>query len=164
MLRAYTYTIAFGRTRNSPRQLNFLRQANRTMPLTLQSDTHNSLQAAVATLLDLPIEEVPFFFERSEDADEWKKYFSFLKARGFEVLAFEPQYERTLGCPYIAIGRSERNEWAHCVLRKGGKLVYDPHPSGDGLTETLLLQVLCPLDPGRHVVKASTSDMEAANG
>jgi hypothetical protein len=139
------------------------------MPLTTAADseplsTHNSLQAVVATLLDVPLSEVPFFFEHKDDADEWRNYFAFLKARGFDVIAFEPQYEGTLACPYIAIGRSRHSSAAHCVLRKGGKLIYDPHPDGGDLSETLLVQILCPLDPGRHTLRTSPNGAENTNG
>jgi hypothetical protein len=117
--------------------------------------SHNSLQSVIAVLLDLAVEDVPFFFAERDDAAEWQKYFDFLRSRGFAVLAFRPQYEEALGCPYIAIGRSGRNAHAHCVLKNSGRLIHDPDPGGDGLTETLLLQILCPLDPSRHVVMAA---------
>lgn len=89
----------------------------------------NCLQAAVASLLDLPLADVPHFLE---SADWEESLISFLLWRGW-VLTYRPAH----GPPPrfgLALGVSPRGV-PHAVACREGT-VWDPHPSRDGLTTT----------------------------
>lgn len=99
------------------------------MRRTTQTDTSrgngNCLQAAVASLLDLPLSQVPHFVRWPD----WEiRFMNFMKEHGTPV---------TLG-PYsgtstgIGIGPTIRDT-THAVVLKDGQMYWDPHPSRDGL-------------------------------
>jgi hypothetical protein len=89
----------------------------------------NCLQAAVASIYELPIEAVPHFaqFER-----EWgTAFFLYLKSRGFDCIKLHGP--PTGGEIVLAFGRSPRGDFAHAVVWRDDAMIHDPHPSGDGL-------------------------------
>jgi hypothetical protein len=89
----------------------------------------NCLQAAVASALDLPLDDVPHFLEADEDW--WTAMVDFLSAHGHVAHKQAPLH----GAPPLglAIGLSPR-DWTHAVLCRDGAQ-WDPHPSRAGLTE-----------------------------
>lgn len=88
----------------------------------------NCLQAAVASTLDLPLDEVPHF---AEVEDWWGALVDFLSAHGVNVYR-QPASD---GPPVLglAFGQSLRGVM-HAVVCRDGEVVWDPHPSRDGLT------------------------------
>lgn len=87
----------------------------------------NCLQAAVASLLDLPIDDVPHFVE----TDDWEgSLIAFLLWRGW-ILTYRPADS---GPPAfgMATGVSPRGVPHVVVCREGTE--WDPHPSRAGLT------------------------------
>lgn len=103
----------------------------------------NCQQAATASLLGLRLDDVPDFHDGDEDGF-WVRFHSFIRARGFYVLALEP------GCRppgyYLAYGRSPRGV-RHAVVYRDGELVWDPHPSRAGLVEVDEINLLIPYAP-----------------
>ncbi|MCU1418704.1 MAG: hypothetical protein JWP32_2878 [Schumannella sp.] len=110
----------------------------------------NCLQTAVASLLDLPVEEVPHFVAVPEDR-WWSEFLNWLTGRGLRLTMFEDRFETTstyldgwlISAPLsdapkdrlvIASGMADRG-LRHCVLWEDGALVHDPHPSRAGLAE-----------------------------
>lgn len=89
----------------------------------------NCLQAAVASLLDLDLDEVPHFVEH----DDWlERLRDFCIAHGYRPLMRPP----TATVPYgMAWGPSERGV-RHAVVWRDGEIAWDPHPSRAGLLET----------------------------
>lgn len=86
----------------------------------------NCLQAAVASLLDLNLDEVPHFIEH----DDWLEYFvDFCVERGYRPLMRPPAAHVAYG---MAWGPSERGV-RHAVVWIDGRMVWDPHPSRAGL-------------------------------
>lgn len=84
----------------------------------------NCLQAAVASLLDLDLGHVPHFVEH----DDWlERLVDFGAERGYRVA-----YRAHPVAFGLAFGRSPRNA-AHAVVCLDGEIVWDPHPSRDGL-------------------------------
>jgi hypothetical protein len=80
----------------------------------------NCLQAAVASLLDLDLGGVPHFAEH----DDWlERLVEFGAARGYRVV-YRPRP--------VEFGRSPRDV-PHAVVVIDGEIVWDPHPSRDGL-------------------------------
>ena len=115
----------------------------------------NCLAACVASLLELPLAEVPHFAgERwRADLDEW------LRARGLWALMFVPGaatslaeasawLDATVSGFCIVSGQAARG-LLHATVWRGGDLVHDPHPDRAGLLDVEDVIVLVPIDPAR---------------
>lgn len=97
-------------------------------------------RACIASLLDLPISEVPHFLRESEGkaAVFWRSIIDFVEARGFEYLCslpkFMPEHAEAMGGYHIIAGPSPRGMGIfHAVVGLNGEIVFDPHPSKAGL-------------------------------
>jgi len=89
------------------------------------SGTGNCLQAAVASLLELPLSRVPHFILH----DDWEiRFMDFMEANGKPVTL--RGYEGAVSG--IAIGKTVRSTY-HAVVMEDGETVWDPHPSRAGL-------------------------------
>lgn len=86
----------------------------------------NCLQAAVASLLDLDLAAVPHFILH---ADWLERMVAFGAAWGYRVLHRPASAPVAFG---LAVGPSPRGV-IHAVVCIDGQLVWDPHPSRDGL-------------------------------
>jgi hypothetical protein len=89
----------------------------------------NCMQAAIATILSKPLDAIPHF-----GAFAWWPGALRLWLRGegldYTVVKAPPiPQERAMLC-----GKSPRGH-SHAVVSEGGRVVWDPHPSRDGLTE-----------------------------
>lgn len=85
----------------------------------------NCLQAAVASLLDLDLDDVPHFIEHTG----WLQYLAdWARDRGYLIIARPPESVR-MG---IAYGPSPRGV-QHAVVWLDGRVAFDPHPSRAGL-------------------------------
>lgn len=111
-------------------QTKFLSEGNRG----------NCFSAAVASILEIPLEDVPPFEEQKGDWTE--DFFNFSLRHNLKfVIVYEEEdiaeYVDEKDLPnfyYIAVGASPRNiSTQHAVVYKQGKLVHDPHFSGDGI-------------------------------
>lgn len=110
----------------------------------------NCLQAAVASLLGLPLEDVPHFIVEHESAsDIWDAVDAFFEARGFVLWQFYRNTEyNSIATPdvyYLASGPSPRGV-SHAVIMRGGKLVHDPHPSRAGIDPVEVIHVPMAID------------------
>lgn len=112
----------------------------------------NCFSACVASILGLPISEVPYFMgEPGEPGGKWAGRLSeFLRPRGYYALHFniDPErLDREVLWPegyFIRCGKSARGD--HAVVAKGAEVVHDPHPSRAGLLSTDAMCVICSLD------------------
>ncbi len=102
----------------------------------------NCHQAAVASLLGLALDAVPSFHDCPEGF--WASYYAFVKSIGCCVI--ELPADRVPNVLYLAYGLSLRGPRHSCVY-KSGKLVWDPHPSRDGLVEVDWVNLIVPVDP-----------------
>lgn len=96
-------------------------------------------RAVIASLLDLPIADVPHFLQEAKgDAyDFWKGIRDFCRSHGFlyvrmkgdcfEVLFSDKVYHQITGPSPRGGGIY------HAVVGCNGRVVHDPHPSKDGL-------------------------------
>lgn len=92
----------------------------------------NCLQAAVASLLDLPLPDVPHFAEH----DDWlERLVAFGGERGYRVRYRPPGTEGVNG---LAFGPSARGV-KHAVVWIDGKQAWDPHPDRNGLVSVSML-------------------------
>lgn len=86
----------------------------------------NCLQAAVASLLDVPLDDVPHFIEH----DDWdERMAAFCAAHGYRPILRDPDTYVAYG---MAWGPSERGV-RHAVVWVDGVMAWDPHPSRTGL-------------------------------
>jgi hypothetical protein len=99
----------------------------------------NCFSACVASLLELPISEVPYFMDESGDNLPWVKQLNdWLAPRGYYSMHFvvnetnREAYDRENLWPagfYILCGKSPRGD--HAVVARGKDVVHDPHPGRD---------------------------------
>lgn len=95
----------------------------------------NCLQAALASILDLSLDDVPHFVQDDQDhADDesWHWYarmLAWLDSRGLHLRDGEGAPPGSL---VLALGTSPRG-LGHIVIQRDGALVHDPHPDRTGL-------------------------------
>lgn len=121
----------------------------------------NCFQASVASILEMPIEDVPHFME---EADWRGALLEFLQLRGLYYLetTFAEQYSQdffdSYGGYHLMSGRGERGI-NHTVVGLRGKLAHDPHPSRAGLSapmegqDAILFGLFIPHDPAKCVLQ-----------
>ena len=100
---------------------------------TITGEGGDCLRACVASLLELPIEEVPNFCEDRDWCVWLPKLQICLQARGLKMEVYTTSWCEE---PAMAWGYSPRG-LPHSVIYQSGRLAHDPHPSGDG--------IVCPL-------------------
>lgn len=107
--------------------------------------TGNCVQASIASILALPLDEVPSFLGL-ESSDFWDALDGFLLSKGYELKMLPPcQHAKGL---YLASGATTRGTH-HMVVMEGGVLKHDPHPSKQGLVSIDHGWFLLPLDPAK---------------
>lgn len=107
----------------------------------------NCMQAAVASLLDMPLDTVPHFAL----THDWRKAVAlWLEGRDKKLRVFTypgpvRAYWEQIGAAsadldrvpneqmVLAIGASHNGPWSHIVVWKAGQLVHDSHPNRRGL-------------------------------
>lgn len=112
----------------------------------------NCMSACLASILELPLDqtidtttdevrEVVGYHEsiRLWLADRGLKFHTVVPAEGEEEAA------ELVGVYSICSGGSPRGSFSHAVVCKNGRLVFDPHPSDDGLTDMRYHEVIVPL-------------------
>lgn len=121
----------------------------------------NCTSACIASLLEVPIEEVPHFGTTNAWSEALRKW---LRPRGFDALFWQIVAEtpyRSIAAPdgtwlfsthsyvpdgyYLLGGESARGP--HAVVAKSLEIVFDPHPSRAGLVSIGFGLALVPLDP-----------------
>ena len=92
--------------------------------------TGNCFSACVASILELPLSEVPFFMSPE---DWWPPFVEWCAARGWEAAFHYGTEYKPLGYS-IAGGLSPRFEGCgHACVALDGNVVHDPHPDRLGL-------------------------------
>lgn len=115
----------------------------------------NCQAACVASILEIPIEDVP-----CHAGDAWfLKWETWLGGRGLSVVSFN--FDGGVGLDfvkyffgegfYIVAGLSPRArkdghpaDMFHAVVYQGGKLVHDPHPAGGGVLDIREVDIIVP--------------------
>lgn len=94
-----------------------------------QGRVGNCLQAAVASILELNLNEVPHFV--SDPRDDWREnMIEWLKTKGYGFFGTYSLFYESGYC--IACGMSPRGV-VHAVIYLNGELAHDPHPSRSGI-------------------------------
>lgn len=103
----------------------------------------NCMQAAIASLLDLAIEDVPHFAALSEEpAEVGAALVEWTHKRRMLWLQLDAEMVPD-DMPVLFYGKSPRG-LPHLVVGVGSKIVHDPHPSREGLTEIEGAWIFCP--------------------
>lgn len=106
----------------------------------------NCMAASFASILELPLSEVPEFENMGKN--KWfQEVKDWLEKIGFTLL--EWQGETWLPGYYLAMGISERGV-KHQVVFKGDVLAHDPHPSRAGIKKVDEVWALLPIDPSQY--------------
>jgi len=105
------------------------------------------VRASVASILDLPLSEVPHFLEIAPEPQLWGLAFEdWMEARGLYVWLKHGHVE--FEGYYLVSGPSPRGV-SHMVVYRDGKLAHDPHPSREGILDVTWTRILVPLDPAK---------------
>jgi hypothetical protein len=112
------------------------------------------LRAVTTSLLDLPISEVPHFFE---DPNDWfVRWTLWLQGRGLCVVPLCGQLD--IAAFHVAIGLSRRGN-PHSVVMHTGQVVHDPHPTRDALASVEGAFVLLPIEEVTSKVYPLSGDL-----
>lgn len=114
----------------------------------------NCFSACVASLLEMPIDDVPYFMgdcdEDGGGGDWFDRFTEWLRGHGFYPVCLENYVPDGL---HILSGKSPRHpetQTLHSVVANGAAIVHDPHPSRAGILDRRDVVLLIPLDPARH--------------
>jgi hypothetical protein len=111
--------------------------------LTVDRTHGDCLSAALASIIDMPLEDVPTFVSdhATNDGDNdaewhwWRRLIVWLRDHGYTLAPFDEADESSwpeVGEHYLALGHTNRGTY-HAVVYADAHLVHDPHPSRDGL-------------------------------
>lgn len=104
------------------------------------------MAASFASILELPLSEVPKFEDMGKD-----NYFSaltiWLESLGFTLVQWQSKTWLPGYC--LAMGISERGV-NHQVVLKNGVLAHDPHPSRAGIKKIDEVWALLPINPAKY--------------
>jgi hypothetical protein len=108
----------------------------------------NCYAACLASLLDLPLWMVPPFEDMFGRGGEYHKRTQEWLGRMFGLQLEDTDDLCSAELPefYMASGPGARGVH-HAVIYSGGKLVHDPHPSGDGILSVEWCWYLKPVEP-----------------
>lgn len=92
----------------------------------------NCGSAVIASILELPLREVPSF--HGNDGEWFRKLWDFLKTRGMQPETYARSVLPVNAYAYVS-GMGPRGFRHACVWWGGpeGRIVHDPHPAGGGL-------------------------------
>lgn len=111
----------------------------------------NCLQACIASILELPLEEVPNFMRVSGPA-WYDRFVNFLLSQGLFPIYLTPEVVNADGTRpygyYLVQGKSPRGDFDHVVVYHNGKLAHDPNPAGGGIEGEKLFIVLASTNGG----------------
>lgn len=100
----------------------------------------NCFEACIASLLEIPIEEVPRFNDMGPI--KWHiPFHNFLRDKGYQCYGTgRPTTHDLATYPgvdgYVIVSGKSPREWVkdgHAVIYKNGVLAHDPHPSKEGI-------------------------------
>ena len=105
--------------------------------------------ACVASILELPLNEVPNYSQGGEWWVEWNRW---LSLRGLYIIEFadkEGKGREYLQGFHIITGKSYSGDWNHSVVGYCGKIVHDPNPKKKGIRSHQWYGVSVVIDPSK---------------
>jgi len=107
----------------------------------------NCLQAAIASLLELPLEAVPHVLADGDEGPWYENLQAWARRElGMDFLTF-PEHAIPVPAGYHLISGTSPRGVTHTAVGFNGRVVHDPHPEGGELKAPLDCAVFVPLDP-----------------
>lgn len=105
----------------------------------------NCLATVIACLMELDSPEdviqVQNYFTDKKDEAKWQLLLDFwLKERGWEIVLMPGHLNN--GEYYLVTGNNKRDDNYHVCVYRNKELIWDPHPSGDGLNSEIQFEYL----------------------
>lgn len=96
----------------------------------------NCLQACVASLLEVPLEEIPNFtdwmnWDDYDDNSWWTKYEDFMEQFGLQPIGIDPNGNWKPRGWHMIVGKSPRHDCDHVIVAYNGEPEHDPYPGGN---------------------------------
>lgn len=131
----------------------------------------NCLQACVASILEIGLDEVPNFadkmnFEDLDDSSWWTYYEDYLEMHGLQPIGIDSVSGWIPRGWHIIVGKSPRGDYDHALIGYKGEAVHDPYPGGNcELREITSLEVFVALRPSNGIKanKELLNTLEAEN-
>ena len=121
----------------------------------------NCQSACLASILDLPLSDViDTTSDEVRDNGFWGPIYDWLADHGLKVVHVGQNDPRLQGQYSIAAGPSPRGPFHHAIICKNGVMVWDPHPSDDGLLEIKMHDLLVPLTKVEKMLHAADRDRD----
>lgn len=130
--------------------------------------TGNCGEACIASILEIPLSDIPIFHnsEKEQDGETYcRNLRKFVQQFGLSYIdvefndAHDPK-DFLKDCWVVATGPSPRGteEWhKHAVVWRNGDIVHDPHPSNKGLNKIDLYGFFIVGDPSRWSMRACSA-------
>jgi len=113
----------------------------------------NCLQACIASILELTLEEVPDFCSEFEGEKYYEQFVKWLNKKGLSALPVNveddlnrPNYK---GC-YLIVGGKNSDGVMHAVIYKDGKLVHNPNKKCEGIIPETV-DIIFPQKPAEFI-------------
>lgn len=94
----------------------------------------NCYASCWASILEIPLNEVPAFEDLPDDGSWFRETWKWLNSLGLQLgysnMEDVPDNEFTIAC-----GPSPRGPWGHCVVYYNHQFAHDPYPNGSGLSK-----------------------------
>lgn len=108
------------------------------------------LNAALASMLCVPLADVPDFTKAGPTEDCWFAALrDWLASRGWGLLSVKADphvlSQRPMGL--LMVGGTSPRGLFHQTIWRDGAMVHDPHPSRSGIEKPLDIDIIYPLDP-----------------
>jgi hypothetical protein len=108
----------------------------------------NCMQAAVASILGLQLDDVPDFFNEHQEApDGWHAFYDFMESKGYWAYEYYTKKDYQFHPDVYYLDGDSARGCRHACVYRGGELVHDPHPSNAGLLNVIYIHILCAIDP-----------------
>lgn len=117
----------------------------------------NCVKSSWASLLGIPLDDVPDFDPgHIGDANQLEEERKWIRGLGYDVVVVSAKGDLPNVPPdvcHLMSGLSPRGPFGHRCVGRGGKLIWDPHPSHKGLLELWSYTFLVPLIDARAEVE-----------
>ncbi|KKK72438.1 hypothetical protein LCGC14_2903880 [marine sediment metagenome] len=120
--------------------------------------------ACIASILELPLADVPYFMGQTEEEGEewWGKFEEWALPRGFYPILLNLTTEWRPSGLHVLSGKSPRGNFPHSLVASGkGEIIHDPHPSRDGIDSRDDVVLLIPFDPAEKATRILRAILEA---
>ena len=115
--------------------------------------TGNCMQACVASILELPLEEVPDFCNIASEDTWFTQMQAWFEGHGLWYVEVRFTYEPKFPDGYYLVSGDGPRGLRHVCVARAGEIVHDPHPphpDGSGVTNVTEYGFVVALEPWRY--------------